>query len=77
MHALQKAGAFAVLVGVRCLRRALTKLADIQDSIEGRAAPESEMVAIRIEMDRMQASLRAIKATLGGDDLPPGEPLLQ
>ena len=77
MRALQKAGAVALIVGVKCLRRALTKLADIEDSLEGRPAAEGEILAIRIEMDRMQESLRAIKATLGGDDIGPGEPLLQ
>ncbi|HVR63544.1 MAG TPA: hypothetical protein VMU50_16700 [Polyangia bacterium] len=77
MRSLQKAGSFALIVGVKCLRRTLTKLADIQDSLAGRPAAEAEILAIRIEMDQMQASLRAIKATLGSDDISSAQPLLQ
>jgi hypothetical protein len=76
MRAFQKAGAFALIVGIKCLRQALTTLADIQDAAEGRQSPTggpAEMQAIRIEMDLMQASLRQIKATLGTETLPAGE----
>jgi len=67
MHALQRAGAFALIVGVRCLRQALTTLADIQDAAEQRVSPQPspEIRALRDEMDAMHASLRQIKVTLG------------
>lgn len=77
MRTLQKAGALALIVGIKCVRQALTTLADLQDSVEGRMTPEHEILAIRIEMDRMQQSLRAIKATLGGDVGTAEERLLQ
>ena len=76
MRAFQKAGAFALIVGIKCVRQALTTLADIKDAAEGRPSPASgpaEIRAIRIEMDLMQASLRQIKATLGTETLATSE----
>ncbi len=76
MRAFQKAGAYALIVGVKCLRQALTTLADMKDAAEGRQSPAggpTEIRAIRIEMDLMQASLRQIKATLGTESLVAGE----
>ena len=80
MRPLHRVGTIALIVGVKCLRRALTALADVGDAATGRADPNqgtAEIRAIRIEMDRMQASLRAIKATLADDVAGGEEPLLQ
>ena len=78
METLQKAGAYALIVGVKCLRRALVTLADIQDAAKGtRPDGDAEMRALRDEVDAMHASLRQIKATLGADQAPVDARLLQ
>ncbi|HEY2899312.1 MAG TPA: hypothetical protein VGL59_01965 [Polyangia bacterium] len=78
METLQKAGAYALIVGVKYLRRALTTLADIQDAAKGtRADGEAEVRALRDEVDALHDSLRQIKATLGADESPIGARLLQ
>jgi hypothetical protein len=80
MRPLHRVGIIALIAGVKCLRRALSAMADVEDTATGRIDPTAgaaEIRAIRIEMDRMQASLRAIKATLGADASGGEEPLLQ
>ncbi|HEX3698356.1 MAG TPA: hypothetical protein VH374_23490 [Polyangia bacterium] len=78
METLQKAGAYALIVGVKCLRRALITLADIQDAAKGtRPDGGAEMRALRDEVDAMRVSLRQIKATLSPDQSPADARLLQ
>lgn len=75
METLQKAGAYALIVGVKCLRQALGTLGDIR---EGRApARATEIRALRDDVEAVHASLRQIKATLGAGIAPRRDRLLQ
>lgn len=77
MQTLQKAGAYALILGVKCLRRALGTLGDIQ---EGRPltflACATEIRALRDEVNAVHASLRQIKATPGASVAPRPDRLL-
>ena len=78
METLQKAGAFALIFGARCLRHALTTLADMQgDGDRQRPSDDDQLRALRDQVETMSASLRAIKATLGTGTPDSGERLVQ
>jgi hypothetical protein len=78
METLQKAGAFALILGAKCLRQALSTLADIQESAErDRPSGTDELRALRDEMEAMNASLRAIKATLNAEAINHDDLILQ
>ena len=78
METLQKAGAFALILGARCLRQAISTLADIQEAAEReRPIGSQELRALRDEMEAMNASLRAIKATLSAEAVNHDDMLLQ
>jgi hypothetical protein len=78
METLQKAGAFALIFGAKCLRHALTTLADMQaDPDCPRPSDDDQLRALRDQVEAMSASLRAIKATLGTGEPDSGNSLLQ
>lgn len=68
-----------MIVGVKCLRRALGTLADLEDAARGCLAPTdgAEIRALRVELDLVQDSLREIRATLGTDQPGREDRLLQ
>ena len=78
METLQKAGVFALIFGAKCLRHALTTLADMQSEADRpRPSDDDQLRALRDQVAAMSASLRAIKATLGTGAPDSGDPLLQ
>lgn len=68
METIQKAGAFALIMTAKCLREALTTLADIRDGADRRQSSEAEIRALRSQLASMNASLEEIKESLRPTD---------
>ena len=64
METIQKAGAFALIMTAKCLREALSTLADLRDAADQRLTREAEIRALRSELETMNASLEQIKESL-------------
>ena len=68
MRTIQKAGAFALIMTAKCLREALTRLAELREGADRRQEGETEIRALRSQLESMNASLEEIKESLRPTD---------
>jgi hypothetical protein len=68
MRTIQKAGAFALILTAKCLREALSTLADLREGADPRQDGETEIRALRSQLESMNASIEEIKESLRPTD---------
>jgi hypothetical protein len=68
MRTIQKAGAFALIMTAKCLREALSTLADLREGADPRQSGETEIRALRSQLESMNASIEEIKESLRPTD---------
>jgi len=68
MRTIQKAGAFALIMTAKCLREALSTLADLREGADRPQDGETEIRALRSQLESMNASLEEIKESLRSPD---------
>ena len=68
MRTIQKAGAFALIMTAKCLREALSTLADLTEGADPRQGGETEIRALRSQLESMNASIEEIKESLRPTD---------
>jgi hypothetical protein len=64
MRTIQKAGAFALIFTTKCVRNALSTLADIQDGSPTEKTPDTELRQLRAQVQQLNESLEEIKESL-------------